>query len=134
MFSLDKSSFTYTVTARVSHVPDSTAAKLFPGVGDIILTSRVIDSYIECADSCKALMDHLAADMSNASDVKYVVVCETSPYFGGENVRSEDWHDNEIARLWIYNADFETKNANIEAIAQSSIRMARREYPVSRFN
>lgn len=102
---------------------------IYPGISTFSCTSRNFQSYIECAASCKKLMDNFLVAI-NASNDSFMLGSELNPEHTGKETVSSGWAQQELARIWIYRKDSLEKQS-ILAAAQARVFMQLAETTVS---
>lgn len=93
--------------------------ELYPGISSLACSSRTFETYDECVNSCKTLMDDLLARANVNGDV-FKMGSEVNPIHSGQPTLSKDWAVGEISRLWIFDKKME-KTGQIHAVGQARV-------------
>lgn len=116
--------FTYTATVKLIH--ENKQIEMFgsryPGVADMVVSSREFNNYNDCLISCTSFINDLH-DMIKAMGLSktFRVSSETNPALnGGKATLSGDWSNIEISRLWLFDVATEG-TGKISAAAQARI-------------
>ena len=125
--------FIYNATIKLSELPPCKAQAAYPGVSDLALNSRPFETYIECVNSAKGLMEDVVNDVNLRKGEEFTVSAEVNPTQTGIETRSRDWGDDELARLWIFNKK-EIGSTRIHAVGQARIFVLEKTQPARQLN
>lgn len=91
--------------------------EVLPHASNISLTSKNYDTLAECSEQCAKLLTEVASRLSSENKgTKYVLAVERHPSATNEPPRSDDWNDNMIAKVWLF--DQELSAAHVAAVGQ----------------
>jgi hypothetical protein len=76
--------------------------EVFPSIEDLVVKSREFDTFEAAVDSANGLMTDIAGKLNAAvGDNAFKIATELNPRLTGQQTLSQDWHVQEIAKLWI---------------------------------
>jgi hypothetical protein len=109
---------TYHFTATLSlNTVETGLDEVLPNAANISMTSRDFDTLAECSEQCAKLLTEVALRLSNENKgTKYVLAVERHPLATNEPPRSDDWTDNMVAKVWLF--DQEQAQPHVAAVGQ----------------
>ena len=86
-------------------------AEIFPGLEDLVLSSKTFDTLQAAVESCNGVLGDLTKALNEAQGAqKFKLLSEVNPKHSGQPTISKDWGSNEIAKIWVVDNDVDPSN------------------------
>lgn len=114
MIPIEPIKYQYAMNLKLSYIGNATlVSEVSPNVEDMIINSKKFDTAKEAIASANALVAEVMQTLCTVSSKVFSTTTEINPKFSGKSALSKEWHQHEIAKLWIFDKQQKTPGPTV---------------------